>query len=152
MTNVDLNRLHRDFATSIVSFQEAVARRLGMTAAERKCAGIIAELVTTTPKELADLTGLTSGAITGIVDRLEHAGFAARKPNPADRRSVLVVARQSNRLARVSAPLFASLTEKMTKLAARYSPAERALIERHLRDTIEIVSEEIKKVQDADRS
>ena len=72
------NRLHRDLATAMVSFHEAVARRLGMTAAERKCAGLLAERGRMTPGELAQVTGLTTGAITGIVDRLVKAGFAAR--------------------------------------------------------------------------
>ena len=84
------NRLHRDLATAVVSFHEAVARRLGMTAAERKCAGVLAERGRMTPGELAQETGLTTGAITGIVDRLAKAGYAARVPHPTDRRSVIV--------------------------------------------------------------
>src|SRR4051794_5511710 len=66
----DLNRLHRDLATAVILFHETIARRLGMTPAERKCAGILAELGSATPGQLITATGLTSGAITGIVDRL----------------------------------------------------------------------------------
>src|SRR5690349_5058051 len=128
---MDSNALHRELATAIVSFQEAVARRLGMTAAERKCAGLIAELGTTTPKQLAEMTGLTTGAITGIADRLERAGYVKREPNPKDRRSVILRARNREKLGRQTAPLFASLTEAMSKLDARYSPEERTLIQRH---------------------
>jgi len=141
------NRLHRDLATAVIAFHEAGARRLGMTAAERKCAGIVVELENATPKQLAEATGLSTGAITGIVDRLERAGYAKREPNPADRRSVIVRPRNTDRLARESLPIFASLTEAMERLSARYSDEERALILRHLEDTIAVLREQGAKVQ-----
>jgi DNA-binding MarR family transcriptional regulator len=40
---------------------------------------------------LAELTGLTTGAVTGVVDRLEKGGFVRREVDPADRRKVIVV-------------------------------------------------------------
>src|SRR5438045_3068763 len=126
------NRLHRDLATAVIAFHEVAARRLGMTAAERKCAGLIAGLGETTPKQLADATGLSTGAITGIVDRLERAGYARREPNPKDRRSVIIRARNTERLASETRPIFASLTEAMNALDARYTPEQRALILKHL--------------------
>ena len=136
------NRLHRELATAVVSFHEAVARAVGMTAAERKCAGLIAERGRMTPSELAHETGLTTGAITGIVDRLSKAGFAARTAHPTDRRSVIVEARNADRLMAMMGPVFASLSARMDRLDARYSKAERALILRHLADTITILREE----------
>jgi len=140
------NRLHRDLATAVVSFQEAVARRLGMTAAERKCAGLLAERGRMTPGELAQATGLTTGAITGIVDRLAKAGFAARVPNPADRRSVIVEACRTDDLMAMTGPIFASLSAAMDRLDARYSEEERALIQRHLVDTIAVLREQTGKL------
>lgn len=136
------NRLHRELATAMVSHQEAVARALGMTAAERKCAGLLADRGQMTPGELAQETGLTTGAITGIVDRLAKAGFAARVAHPTDRRSVIVEARNTDMLRTRMGPPFAALTAAMDKLDARYSDAERALIQRHLADTIAILREE----------
>lgn len=141
------NRLHRDLAMAVIAFHEAGARRLGMTAAERKCAGIIAELGAATPKDLAEATGLSTGAVTGIVDRLERAGYARREPNPADRRSVIVRPRNTDRLARESLPIFASLTEAMDRLKARYTNEQRALILRHLENTIAVLREETAKVR-----
>jgi predicted transcriptional regulator len=147
MAEVNSNALHRELATAIVAFQEAIARRLGMTAAERKCAGLIAERGHVTPKQLAEMTGLTTGAITGIVDRLERAGYAEREPNPQDRRSVIVRARNADKLNRVAGPFFQSLTAAMTELDARYTTEERALIQQHLQDTIAVLREEIEKAE-----
>jgi DNA-binding MarR family transcriptional regulator len=146
MAESSSNALHRELATAIVTFQDAVARRLGMTAAERKCAGLIAGHGQITPKQLAEMTGLTTGAITGIIDRLERAGYATREPNPQDRRSVIVHARNTQKLNQVTDPLFQSLTAAMTELDARYSPDERALIQHHLQDTIAVLRREIAKV------
>jgi DNA-binding MarR family transcriptional regulator len=141
------NRLHRELATAMVSFHEAVARTAGMTAAERKCAGLLAEHGSMTPGELAQATGLTTGAITGVVDRLAKAGFAERAPHPTDRRSVIVQARRSDELAAMFGPIFASLTTAMTRLDARYTAEERALILRHLTDTIAVLRAETGKLQ-----
>jgi DNA-binding MarR family transcriptional regulator len=146
MAKTGFNSLHRELATAIVAFQDAVARRAGMTAAERKCAGALAELGSATPKQLAESTGLSTGAITGIVDRLERAGFASREPNPDDRRSIIVRARDSTRLARLTAPAFDSLTAAMGELDARYAPRERALILQHLQDTIAVLREQTAKL------
>jgi len=136
------NRLHRELATAVVSFQEAVARSVGMSAAERKCAGLLAERGRMTPGELAQATGLTTGAITGIVDRLSKAGYAARISHPSDRRSVIVEARNADQLMAIMGPPFAALTKAMDRIDARYSEAERALIQRHLADTIAVLREE----------
>ena len=111
------NRLHRELATAVVSFQEAVARAAGMTAAERKCAGLLAECGRMTPGELAHETGLTTGAITGIVDRLAKTGFAARVPHPTDRRSVIVEARRTDELKAMFGPIFAALTFSVSTCA-----------------------------------
>ena len=142
----ETNRLHRELATAVVSFQEAVARAAGMTAAERKCAGLLAERGRMTPGELVHETGLTSGAITGIVDRLAKAGYAARVAHPTDRRSVIVEARRADELFGMFGPAFASLSAAMNSLDARYSDAERALIQRHLADTIAILRAETGKL------
>ncbi|MEO8454556.1 MAG: MarR family transcriptional regulator [Sphingomicrobium sp.] len=147
MASDEFNRLHRDLATAVIAFHEAGARRVGMTAAERKCAGFIAEREKTTPKQLAEATGLSTGAITGILDRLERAGYAKREPNPKDRRSVLIRARNTERLAKESGPIFASLTEAMTGLEDTYSPKQRQLILQHLADTIAILRQQIAKLE-----
>jgi DNA-binding MarR family transcriptional regulator len=63
---------------------------------------------------LAELTGLTSGAVTGVVDRLEEGGYVRREVDPADRRKVIVVA-DAGRVDRDLFPHFPSLK----KAAAR---------------------------------
>src|SRR3954454_2474853 len=115
------DQLHRDLATAIVTFHEAVAWRLGVTAADQRVLAVLGRMGVATPGQLAETTGLTTGAITGIVDRLERAGFARRAPNPADRRSILVFACNEEALGKVLRPIFASLTAEMAALRAAYT-------------------------------
>src|SRR5258707_14785593 len=104
-----IDRAHRDLATATVAFQETVAQRLGMTAAERKCLGVLGETGTATPGQLADATGLSTGAITGIVNRLARAGFVERAPNPSDGRSWLIHLRRADELEMLTQPVFSAL-------------------------------------------
>src|SRR4051794_26413742 len=140
------DQLHRELATAIVTFHEAVARRLGVTAAEQRVLGVLGRISVATPSRLAEATGLTTGAITGIVDRLERAGFAKREPNPADRRSVLVHACNAEALGKVMRPIFAALTAEMGALRARYTPEQRAVIHAYLGETIEILRAQTRAV------
>ena len=82
-------RLRRLLALGYV-FHEAVALRLGINATDLKCVELAAGEKSLTPTRLAELAGVTSGAITGVLDRLEQAGIVTREPDPSDRRSVVV--------------------------------------------------------------
>jgi DNA-binding MarR family transcriptional regulator len=117
----------RKICAHAVLFSQAVAERLGMHPTDLECLGIIAEMGPITPGRLAGLTGLTTGAITGLVDRLERAGFARRVPNPHDRRSVIVEPLTEQAMREIG-PIFASMTRAMDALAARYSDEELAVI------------------------
>jgi hypothetical protein len=143
------DQLHRDLATAMITFHEAVARRLGVTAADQRVLGVLGRMGVATPSQLAESTGLTTGAITGIVDRLERAGFARRAPNPADRRSVLVHAINEEALGKVMRPIFAALTKEMAALRARYTPAQREAIHAYLGETTEILRAQTRLVASA---
>jgi DNA-binding MarR family transcriptional regulator len=71
-------------------FQEAVAHRVGINATDLKCLNILRELGSATAGELADRTGLTTGAVTRMIDRLVRAGYVRRHHDTTDRRRVIV--------------------------------------------------------------
>jgi len=141
------NTLHRDLSTAVIAFHEAVARRVGMTAADRKCLGVLWKLGTCTPGQLASATGLTTGAITGIADRLEKAGYLSRRANPRDRRSTLLKAERREELEARIGPLFDSLSRAMAKVAAGYTEAEQAAIHRYLAEATEALRAELAELQ-----
>jgi DNA-binding MarR family transcriptional regulator len=72
------------------AFDALAAERLGISETDLHCMNIIENSGGLTAGELAVQSGLTNGAITGVLDRLERAGFAQRIPDPGDRRRVQV--------------------------------------------------------------
>lgn len=93
-----LGRLVRRHSTAVVLFHQAVAVRLGLGPADHKCLDLLLERGEMTGSELAAITGLTSGAITGVVGRLERAGYLRREPDPHDgRQQILHPARERMR-------------------------------------------------------
>jgi DNA-binding MarR family transcriptional regulator len=78
--------LARRHSTATVLFHHALAERLGLGPTDHKCLDLLWERAPMTASELATITGLTSGAITGVVARLERSGLLAREPHPHDRR------------------------------------------------------------------
>lgn len=71
-------------------FLQAVADRLGMATTDFACLTLLLVEGPATAGRLAERTGLTTGAITGVIDRLERGGWARRASDPADRRRVIV--------------------------------------------------------------
>lgn len=74
-----------------VRYRHTLAAELGVGENELTALGHLRPVGQLTPREIAELLGLTSGSITGLVDRLEKSGFITRAPHPTDRRSLLVV-------------------------------------------------------------
>ncbi|HEY1818198.1 MAG TPA: MarR family transcriptional regulator [Kofleriaceae bacterium] len=77
----------------MVLYNAALAETFGLQAADHKAFDLLLRAGPLTAGELGRATGLTTGAVTGLIDRLESSGFVDREPDPADRRKVLVVAR-----------------------------------------------------------
>ncbi len=88
-----VNRLMRRFSTAVVLFHHAIAERLRLGPTDHKCLDLLRERGVSSGTELAAITGLTTGAITGVVARLETAGYIRREPDPHDgRRQILSTA------------------------------------------------------------
>jgi len=142
----------RELSNAVVFFHEAVAAHLGMNIAEWKCLGLLGQHGPSTASRLAELSGFTTGAITGIVDRLERAGHVRRQPNPTDRRSVIVEPLHLEDLQQRIGPIFQSLSKSMTAVASRYSPAELTAIAAFFTETTEVLRAEGAKMKQRTRS
>lgn len=98
-----------------------------------------------TAGRLAELTGLTTGAITGVVDRLEGSGFVRRERDASDRRRVIVHLVPDR--ARKIGKLFAPLARAMAELSGRYSDEELALMLDYTRRGNAITLDHIARVE-----
>jgi len=122
----ELNRAAREASGLGVMFGEAIARHMAIDPTALECLGIIAARDDVTAGDLAAATGLTTGAVTGVIDRLEEAGFARRVRDAADRRKVHV--RATAIALSAAAAHYRSLGRAVDALAERYSDKEIALL------------------------
>jgi DNA-binding MarR family transcriptional regulator len=89
--------------------------------------------------ELAEATGLTTGAITGVIDRLEAAGFVRREDDPDDRRRVII--RVVPKRVRDIATLFEPFAAAFAEMGARYSEHELATILDFMTRSVDVLRE-----------
>jgi len=120
-------RLGSRFSLAVVMYHSAVAERAGLHVTDHKCLGLLLENDAVTPGMLAEQTGLSSAAVTAVLDRLERAGFVRRVPDPRDRRRVLLHVREEKVAAEI-APLMAPFRSAMGRLMSAYEPEQRAVI------------------------
>src|SRR6266852_2661162 len=85
-----VGRLARRHSTAVVLVHHVVAERLGLGPTDHKCLDVLRERGSMTGSELAAFTGLTTGAITGVVARLERAGYLRRQPDRHDGRKQIL--------------------------------------------------------------
>jgi DNA-binding MarR family transcriptional regulator len=138
----------REITTVTILFHQAIADRLGMNVTDHKCAGILARSGPITAGELARRTGLTTGAITGVIDRLEQAGFARRARDSSDRRRVIIEP-DPKRIERKIVPLFDSMSRSAARLFDGYSAEELTLILNFSARMRAMGEEETRKLQEA---
>lgn len=121
-----LDRAIRETSAHSALFSSAVAQRLGITVNDIECLDIINLNGPMTAGKLAETTGLTTGAITGIVDRLSAVGLVMREPDPSDRRRVIVRVK-TEVPARVS-PYYRSIKQRLQNICDTYSEQELLLL------------------------
>jgi DNA-binding MarR family transcriptional regulator len=103
-----------------------LAARLGLNTTDHKALDFVMRHGPLTAGQIAEYTGLTTGAVTGVIDRLEKAGMARRHADPNDRRRVVIEAVPE--AVKKLEPLFAFLTQSMQELASQYSDEDLELI------------------------
>lgn len=143
----DLGKAGRRWSDAIVLFHSAMAERCGLNPTDWKCGGILDQNGPMTAGELARATGLTTGAITGVIDRLEEAGFARRKPDEHDRRRIIICPVQEKM--EKATETFASFLGAMARLTAQYSRKELEIVLDFMRKSADVINEETEKLRKA---
>ena len=139
--------LGRELSTAVILFHQAVARRVGLTATDWKCLDVLDRMGPLTAGQIADEVGLTGGAITGMIDRLERGGFVQRERDAADRRRVIIKLTLDQEHTNAIAQIYASLQQAMgEELAGRYNPEALAAIEDFLHRTIRVLREQTQQL------
>lgn len=112
----------RQYGISNVLFRNLIGEQLGVNVTDMECLGLLFHKGLATPSELARHTGLSSGATTAMLDRLERGGLIERRPNPDDRRGTLIVLDQAG--AEKVGAWFSSARQAQSRLVSSYSTEE----------------------------
>ena len=120
---------------------EAVALQFGLNRTDLRCVGILYRRGRVTAGELAEESGLTPGAITTVLDRLERGGYANRVPDPGDRRRVLVVSTVATR--EIGARIQGEVELATRQLLEGREAAELTVIRDYLRGTRSVFERQI---------
>jgi len=145
-----LTRLNRELqrgSDHAVLFNQAVALRVGIHPTDLKVLSLLYQDGPLTAGQLAGLTGLSTGGITFMIDRLEKAGYVQRAPHPHDRRSVLVELQREQTL-RDTGRFFAAMGQAVDTLAASYTDEELAVILDFITRSNEVAKRETARVRE----
>jgi DNA-binding MarR family transcriptional regulator len=145
----ELARELRQFSGLSASYFRASAARTGMTATDMQVIDSLASAGPTTAGQLAELTGLTTGAITGMLNRLEEAGVVRRERDPEDGRRVIVQLAPDKENAETSGPGLDCMGKAWDDLAERYDDEQLALLVAFLQRSNAISREEILRLREA---
>jgi DNA-binding MarR family transcriptional regulator len=134
-----------EMSTETILFHQVVADAVGLHITDHQCMHFIHRYGVMPAGKLAELTGLTTGAVTGIIDRLEEAEYVRRTNDPKDRRRTIVEPIRNKKLERKLEMIFVPLHEKMRKLLSSYSDSELAFLLEALTKSVELTRDESKK-------
>mgnify|MGYP000869338872 FL=1 len=134
-----------DYGLQITLFRNAMDVWAGHNATDMECLRLLFLEGVSTPSRIARHTGLTSGATTAMLDRLEKDGLIERRPNPEDRRGTLIVPSKSS--GERAASWFAPARRAQAELIAQFSEKELAIIADAFERFAKLWQQEREKIQ-----
>jgi DNA-binding MarR family transcriptional regulator len=135
----------RAYQTAVDNFDQAVADHVGLNRTDARCIDLIDQAGGMTAGELARAAGLTTGAVTAVVDRLEKAGFARRVPDPGDRRRVRIEV--TEKVWQMHAPLIGPMLEESQAILDDLTDAEIERFTEFLERVIELQARHTERVR-----
>lgn len=135
----------RDYNLGNILFRKTIVDKLGVNISDWECLGLLLQKGVSTPTELSKHTGLTSGATTAMLDRLEKIGIIERRRNPGDRRGTLIVI-DKEKAADISA-ILASAVKAQEQLFSGYTAKELEFLSDFISKLAVVMDQERQKMQ-----
>jgi DNA-binding MarR family transcriptional regulator len=140
-----IRKLSQLYAYTSIQMHEAIGRQAGLSGTDHKYLGFLIEKGQMTAGELSALTGLTTGAVTGLIDRFEKKKLVKRRFAEDDRRKVIIEP-NTKKIMALFVPLYAAFRNESEKLIASFSSKESKIIEAYFLKAIEIMEETTNKL------
>ena len=144
-TIVSVQRLSQQYSYSTIQLHEAVGRKAGLTGTDHKYLGFLIQKGQMTAGELSRMTGLTTGSVTGLIDRLEEKKFVNRRYIQDDRRKVIIEP-NTRYIMEIFDPLYKEFRSKTEKLISSFSSREIKIIEMFLTKATQLADQTTEKL------
>ncbi len=130
---------------ALIMFHQTIAEKVGLNLTDYKVLGII-PFEGITAGQIASITGLSTGMVTTVVDRLENKDFVYRERDKKDRRKVIIKANFEKTGSELG-PFFQSFGYEMTKIVSTYSTEESKVINDYIKKSTDVFKQETKKIK-----
>jgi DNA-binding MarR family transcriptional regulator len=140
-----IRKLSQQYAYTSIQMHETIARKAGLSGTDHKYLGFLIQKGQMTAGELSNLTGLTTGAVTGLIDRLEKKKLVKRQFAEDDRRKVIIEP-NTKKIMALLVPLYKEFRNKSEKLIASFSNKEIKIVETYFLKAIEVMNEATHKL------
>jgi DNA-binding MarR family transcriptional regulator len=141
----ELDKTLRMVGAQSVLLSDTVAKIVGLNSTDLECLDLLDIAGPTTAGRLAQHAGLTTGAMTAVIDRLERAGFVRRVRDPQDRRCVRVEALRRN-FKHVTA-LYQRLIDATARLHQDYDDRQLAFVVDYLTKALALAADHVAWLQ-----
>jgi len=135
---IRLRKVSQQYAYTSLQLHETIARKAGFSATDHKYLGFFLQKGKLTAGELADLTELTTGAVTGLIDRFEKKKLVKRQADKNDRRKVIIVP-DTEKIMALFEPFYKGFKNETENLIATFSNKEMEIIESFLSRSIALM-------------
>ena len=140
----------RSLSDEMVFYHQAAAEKFGLNATDTKTASFLRKMGPVSAGVIAEKLGLTAGAVTNIIDRLEKAGLVTRTSDPEDRRKILVEL-IPNKI-REASNVYQSMSDTFLAMSQKYSDKDLGLLLEYLENAKDILHEETLKLREEEGS
>lgn len=143
---IEIRKLSQKYAYNSIEMHTTIAKKAGFSGTDHKYLGFFLQKGKLTPGELAELTGLTTGSVTALIDRFAKKGLVKREHDSVDRRKVFIVP-ESKKIITLMKPYYKGFQDKTDELIASFSNAEQEVIKTYLTKALQLTSNAIDKLK-----
>ena len=136
---ISLRKLSQQYAYTSIQMHETIARKAGFSGTDHKYLGFFLQKGKLTAGELAKLTELTTGAVTGLIDRFEKKKLVKRQYDKADRRKVYIVP-DSEKIMNILQPFYQEFQDESDRIMASFTETEKEVLQSYFQQALQLMN------------
>lgn len=142
---IRMRKLSQQYVYTSIQLHESIGRKIGLIGTDHKYLGFLIQKGQMTAGELAVLTGLSTGAVTGLIDRFESKKLVKRQSDKTDRRKIIIIP-NIEKITKLITPVYKDFQDSTDELFSSFSTTELNILEKYFKSTLEIMDRKIENV------